>query len=599
MPPLPSAPLPSAPLPSAPLPVPPRGLPRLPDRSGPRRPIVSLETLALLASVYFAFVSNRLFWSTALADRDWSLAVTWTFAAALLVALVCLHLALLALVLNRWTARLVLGALAVATAVATFYMQTYGVYLDPGMARNAMHSEVKKAGDLIGPALLAHLAVQAGPALLLLGWIRIRRRPLRIAALRRFATLAVSLGLLTGALVFGYQDLSDLFRNHKEARYLITPANYLYSVSRALLADRKAAAAPRLAVGADARLAPAWAERQRPVLFVIVVGETARAASWGLNGYDRDTTPMLGRIGRAGPDDLINFSRVTSCGTDTETSVPCLFSAIGRRRYDEARIRGSESLLHVLARAGFRVTWRDNQTGCKGACTGLPFEQVDVGRTDCEPGRCFDERLLEGLDRIVDASPAQAPPGQVVVLHQLGNHGPAYFNRYPDAFRTFTPTCDTAELRRCPVEAIRNSYDNALRYTDHFLAQTIAYLKSRESTHDTAMIYLSDHGESLGENGLFLHGIPYAIAPSVQTRVPMLIWTSARFRAAYGVDAGCLRAKSDRPLSHDHLFHTVLGLLDVDTGVREPSLDLSDDCRIHPDSMKFRQAVGYRPTVSR
>ena len=578
-----------------------RRLPRLP------RPVLSTETLALLASLYFAFVSNQLFWGAALADRDWAMPATWTYAGSLLVALVCLHIALLTLVLNRWTARLLLAALVIATAIATYYMQSFGTYLDPGMIRNALHSEVKEAGDLVGPALLSHLALQAGPALLLLGWIRIRRTPLRIATLRRVATMAASLGLLTGAVLFSYQDLSGLFRNQKEVRYLIAPANYLYSTARAMQSERRTGTVALAPVGVDARLAPAWSQRQKPVLFVIVVGETARAANWGLNGYARDTTPQLARLRADEPDNLVNFSDVSSCGTDTETSVPCLFSAVGRRDYDERRIRGSESLLHVLARAGFRVHWRDNQTGCKGVCAGLPFEQVDVGQADCEPGKCLDQKLLDGLDVIVDASmaqagmlpvahgaaplPAQSPalstglataqsPGEVIVMHQLGNHGPAYFNRYPDSVKAFTPTCDTAELRRCEVDAIRNSYDNALRYTDHFLAQAIAYLKTREATHDTALIYLSDHGESLGENGLFLHGIPYAIAPSVQTKVPMLMWTSPGFRRSFDLQAACLRAKSDQPLSHDYLFHTVLGLLQVETSAHAPDYDLAQSCRI-------------------
>ena len=240
----------------------------------------------------------------------------------------------------------------------------------------------------------------------------------------------------------------------------------------------------------------------------MVVGETVRAANWGLDGYARQTTPQLKQLG------VINFSDVASCGTDTETSVPCMFSAIGRRDYDEDRIRRSESLLHVLRRAGFDVIWRDNNTGCKGVCAGFREDRVDrLPAADlCEEGVCFDEALLKGIDSLLKDRSGNL----FIVLHQVGNHGPAYFNRYPSAFRRFTPTCDTSELRACTREEIVNTYDNAILYTDHFLARAVDFLASKEAEYTTAMLYVSDHGESLGEAGLYLHGIPYAIAPTVQ-----------------------------------------------------------------------------------
>lgn len=536
-----------------------------------RPPTLSSESLALLASLYFAAVSSRLLWAVAMQGREAAGLASWRFGLLLLVVLVCLHLCLLCLVLTRRTAHAVLTLLFIATALATHFMQAYGVYLTPGMLRNVVHSEMKEAADLLGPQLAGHLLIEGIAPALLLWIVPIRRFPFRVATARRIGTLALSLCLLLLALVLGYQDFATLFRNHKEARYLITPANYLYSLPRALATDATAAPRSPLEVGVDARLGPHWAERNRSVLLVIVVGETARSANWGLNGYARQTTPELSRL------DVINFPDVTSCGSDTETSVPCMFSAIGRRRYDESRIRNSQSLLHVLDRAGFSVLWRDNQTGCKGVCAGLAFEQVDSLHPDnCKPGNCHDEVLLEGLDSFVQRT---AGP-KVVVLHQLGNHGPAYHHRYPANFRRFTPTCDTGEIRKCSIEEIVNSYDNALLYTDHFLSQAIAFLREQEGSHDTALLYVSDHGESLGENGLFLHGIPYAIAPDVQTRVPMVLWLSQGMRRAFRLENGCIRGRSGMKLSHDQLFHTVLGLLEVETRVYERELDLTDGCHV-------------------
>jgi len=378
-----------------------------------------------------------------------------------------------------------------------------------------------------------------------------------------------------------FQPFSSLMRNNKEIRYLITPANYLWSLGAVISQDLKGAAKPRQPLGLDAAPGPQMAARSKPLVLVLVVGETARAANWGLNGYARQTTPELARL--AGLPELISLPPVEACGTNTETSLPCMFAPVGRRDYDESRIRGSESLLHLLARAGVQVNWRDNQSGCKGVCEGLPTEQVSEANAPglCEGGRCLDEGLIADLDARLAAT-AAGKASHLWVMHQLGNHGPSYFRRYPEAFERFKPACKKDDLRLCSREEIVNAYDNALLYTDHLLARLIATLKARAEQVDTALIYVSDHGESLGENGLFLHGIPYAIAPKQQTQVPMLMWSSAGFGAAAGIDWACLRERAGRaepPSRHDHLFHTVLGLLDVRSAVHAPDWDLTQSCK--------------------
>ncbi len=161
----------------------------------------------------------------------------------------------------------------------------------------------------------------------------------------------------------------------------------------------------------------------------------------------------------------------------------------------------------------------------------------------------------------------------------LGNHGPSYFRRYPPAFARFQPACESDDLRRCSPEQIVNAYDNAILYTDHVLASLVAKLQAASATVDTALLYVSDHGESLGEKGLFLHGMPWAVAPQEQTRGPMLMWMSEAWGRDTGLDIGCLRRRATAPAAHDHVFHTVLGLLDVGIEVYAPAFDLSAGCR--------------------
>jgi lipid A ethanolaminephosphotransferase len=192
----------------------------------------------------------------------------------------------------------------------------------------------------------------------------------------------------------------------------------------------------------------------------------------------------------------------------------------------------------------------------------------------CSTGECFDEVLLVGLDDLL----AQLRTDTLIVLHQRGSHGPAYHRRYPAAFRRFVPTCETNDLRECSREAILNTYDNTILYTDHVLGETIRLLRRHADRLDIALVYVSDHGESLGENSLYLHSLPYWIAPDEQTHIPFLVW----FMDDMALDSACIAGRRDQPFSHDYLFHTILGLMDVETQVYDPALDLLDPCRREP-----------------
>ncbi|MFT4249512.1 MAG: phosphoethanolamine--lipid A transferase [Pseudomonas sp.] len=535
---------------------------RTPDCS--HRPEVTVETLVLGASVFFALACNRMFWHTALATH----AGTAGFALALFCLLVAVHALLLGLLVWRWNAKPLLALLFVTTALATHYMNSYSVYLDADMLRNVLHTDHKESRELLTPALLPPLLYYAALPITLLWRVRLRRRgPGKALGVRLLFLLGVACVGLTGSML-AFHDLSALMRNHREVRYLATPINYLVALRQNLKSDSPIKHQPRLPIEHDAT-ATARMPGSRPRLLLIVLGETARAQDWSMNGYARQTTPELAQTG------VIDFPDMHSCGTSTEVSVPCMFSPFGRHDYDEKKIRAHQSFLHVLEHAGIATLWRDNQSGCKGVCDGLQIQQVDNAKVPglCKDGRCMDEILLDDL-----AAQVRARPGdRVVVLHQLGSHGPAYFQRYPAQFHRFAPTCDTAELGNCSREQIVNTYDNTILYTDHFLDRTIGTLRALPD-YDTAMIYLSDHGESLGEKGLYLHGVPYAIAPAEQTHVPMVMWFSPEFAQDRGLDLQCLRRRATQRADQDNLFPSVLGLMQVKTSVYDRSRDLFAAC---------------------
>jgi len=539
---------------------------------------VTVEQVLVVASVFFVLAANRPFFAAALHGHEPSAPGTWGFVVAVAVLLASAHFLMMALVSNRWTLKPVLTVLIVATALVTYYMARFSVYFDATMMRNVLRTDFGEARELLSPALLPHLLLYAALPLFLLWRVRLVNRPPLRALLVRLAAMGLAVATGVVALLTAFQPFVSLMRNNHEVRYLITPGSVVWSLGAVLAKDTRQGAKSLQPIGLDAKRGPTWALRSKPMLVVLVVGETVRAANWGLNGYARQTTPELAAL------PVINFSDVDSCGTNTEVSLPCMFAPVGRRAYDEGRIRGHEGLLHVLARAGVAVHWRDNQSGCKGVCDGLPNDTVLALNPPglCSDGRCLDEGLLFGLDQRLE----QAKGTQLLVFHQLGNHGPSYFRRYPEAFARFKPACENDDLQHCTREEIVNAYDNAVLYTDHVLAQLITQLNARADRVDSAVIYVSDHGESLGENRLFLHGIPYAIAPDVQTKVPMVMWATRGFAQAAGVDLDCLRERSRASVSHDHLFHSLLGLLDVRTALYQPRWDVSAACR--------GEAVGQR-----
>jgi len=283
---------------------------------------------------------------------------------------------------------------------------------------------------------------------------------------------------------------------------------------------------------------------------------------------------------------VLSFHDVRSCGTDTRDSVPCMFSSLAKTAF-EKRSAEQENLLDVLQAAGLAVLWIDNQAGCKEVCGRVPHASTlelpaAAANGLCSDGECFDDALLVDLDaRIARLALERRRRGIVLVMHQMGSHGPAYFKRSPPSRKRFMPECTNAALGSCDHAQLVNAYDNTIATTDHFLAATIAWLKTKDG-YAPGLLYMSDHGESLGELGIYLHGLPYSIAPETQKRVPFVAWLGPALTERRGIDTACLRRHLDDKLSHDNLYHTAVGVLDVTTPTYLPALDAFAPCRAIP-----------------
>jgi lipid A ethanolaminephosphotransferase len=475
---------------------------------------IRTETLALLASVFFTVACNGAFLAALMSHRPlpffeqvWLVTVT----AILITGFQWL---LLLLIINRWTAKPMLILLAFVTAPAVYYMTTYGIYIDRSMVQNVLETDWREATELFDWHLGLYFVIYGVIPAFLVWKVKIRRGTLLEAAKARTVGIVAAVALVGLGLWPAMDSLIPMMREHREARYLVTPSNVVVSTLRQGMGNQNTDEnRPKTKVATDA-VRVVHTTHQKPKAFVLVIGETVRARNWGLNGYERQTTPELANLS------VVNFKDVASCGTDTATSLPCMLSMYGIRQYDEKKIRDSESILHVLNRVGVEVNWRDNQSGCKGTCSGLPFTDLSTTKDPeiCPGPRCYDAVLLKDLKREIDTAKGDV----LIVLHMLGTHGPAYYQRYPESFRKFTPTCDTTDLSRCQYQSLVNTYDNGVLYTDFVLSKVVSELKGIVS-HETGMLYVSDHGESLGEGNLYLHGLPYALAPKEQTRVPLVM----------------------------------------------------------------------------
>ncbi|MFM8609758.1 MAG: phosphoethanolamine transferase [Burkholderiaceae bacterium] len=464
--------------------------------------------------------------------------------------------------------------LLMAAAFGAHFMLAYGIVIDGSMLTNVLQTDAREAGDLLNLRLLATVLVLG----VLPAWwvwrVPLHRQPVRRHLLHHSLLLVGSVLVLLAFVAASFPTLAPLMRNHKEVRYLVNPLNSLYAMGQAVAGERAQRVSPLQPLAEDARQGDRFATH-KPPLILFVLGETARSDHFSLNGYARDTNPRLGAM-----TDIVSWRQVMSCGTSTAASLPCMFSHLGREAFVDSKDR-FENLLDVLQRAGLAVLWVDNQSGCKGVCDRVPtVPAAEVARAaGCSGDDCMDEAMLRVLDERIAALDAQrVTRGVVVVLHQMGSHGPAYSKRSAPARKAFVPECTTTHLQNCRSEELINAYDNSLRETDHFLAEAIGWLRTRERSHSTAMLYVSDHGESLGENNTYLHGLPYAIAPKVQKHVPMVAWLSPAMQAAARLPMDCLQRDRDRPLSHDHLFHSVLGLADVRTQAYRPALDFWASC---------------------
>ena len=519
----------------------------------------SSQQLVLVTAIFIVGTGNLAFFGNvmdAFADQP----SVWLHLVSLGALQVALFVALVSLFAVGRATRPVLVTLLLLGSAMAYFMDTYNVIIDSDMIGNALATDAAESGDLLTPQLVIYVMLLGVLPSVLVATVPMTRQPFARAVRRRVIWIGSALLAAAAIVLLSSSFYASFIREHKPLRYYTNPMGPIYGALRFATKHSSSAPATLEPVGTDASIASSDIDRE---LVIMVVGETARADHFSLNGYSRQTNPRLAR------EAVTSFTRMSSCGTSTAVSVPCMFAVYDRGSFDQDKANATENVLDVLARAGVNVLWRDNSTGSKGVANRVDLENFHTPEhnTECD-GECRDTGMLVGLQDYID----QHPEGDIlIVLHQMGSHGPAYFKRYPESFRRFTPTCDSSQLDSCNVESIRNTYDNTILYTDHFLAETIGLLRANDDHFETAMFYVSDHGESLGEGGLYLHGLPYFMAPEEQTHVASVMWFGRNYTDVASNDINAVR---QYPLSHDHVFHTLLGFFEVTSATYNPDRDI-------------------------
>ncbi len=527
--------------------------------------------LACGISLLWALLYNARFWQQAIAAMWHPGARASAFVVSMLVLVVCLQAILMLLMPTRALMRAAASVLFIVAAASSYFSDTYGAIVNQDMMRNVLQTDPAEIAGLLSLDLLARLLLLGAVPALLVWRVRLPEHRWIDQFQRRVVFIVAALGACAAGLFAFSADYAVFFREHKPVRFTLSPVAAISSTAGLLIGNAHGRDRGRPLQDLAGTVQRIATPHSKPRVLFLVIGETARAENFQLGGYGRATNPRLMAI-----DDLVYFKQTLSCGTSTAISVPCLFSSFARADFDVDQAPHYTNLLDTLAKAGLDVEWRDNNAGCKGVCARVAYTDYS-DRPDaelCPHSYCYDGIMLADLAQRLRTLHQDT----VIVFHQIGSHGPAYFERYPPQFETFQPACRSNQLQRCTSEEIRNAYDNTIVYTDYVLSRQIDLLRTATDHVEGMLLYVSDHGESLGEQGIYLHGMPYAFAPRSQKEVPMLLWTPAADIRTAAQRTDCLHSRAGETLSHDNVYHTVLGLMQVRDRRYDPALDLLSLC---------------------
>ena len=531
---------------------------------------ITQQKLILFSSAFLVVFYNFTFFKNVINTYGFE-EMNILYISSMAILLFSLFAFLFSIFSSKYTTKGILILIFIVSSFTAYFMDTYHVVIDDEMIRNTLQTNLSESSDLFSLKLVFYVLFLGLIPSFLVFKSKIEYMGIKKELISKLKTLFLSVVLIS-IVVFSFSKFyTSFFREHKPLRYSVNPVYWIYSIGK--YTSKTANSGPIIVKKIENDAKVVEGDKDKKELIIMVVGETARADRFSLNGYEKETNPLLKK------EEVINFSNMSACGTSTAVSVPCMFSMYDKDSYDYKKGVSTQNVVDVLKNTkDVSVLWRDNNSSSKGVATRVDFEDYKTPKTNtiCDNGECRDVGMIVGLEDYITKNKGK---DILIILHQMGNHGPAYYKRYPKEFEKFTPVCKTNQLEQCTKEEVSNAYDNAILYTDYFLAELIKFLKPYSKTHETAMLYMSDHGESLGEGGLYLHGMPYFMAPEEQTKVASLIWLGeGDMRDDYDLEK--LKNIKSNKFSQDNLFHTLLGLFEVETEVYKKDMDILYDSKI-------------------
>jgi len=528
---------------------------------------ISANTLIILLSCYFIAVFNQPFLSLAFSKLLALKEHSNTFMLTVPFLLMSILLIIFSLFSIKYLLKPALIILTLLSSLVFYATYTYGIVFDYSMMINIVETDNAEAFMYLNSeAVLFFLFSGILPAFLI-SITKVTYQPFGKELLQRIKLIGGAILLFLTIAYFFYSNYAAFGRNNHELKKYIVPIQYIDSGYK-VIRDKFFTAPVQFKV-IDSKPVLKNTDTDKKKVIVLVIGETARAMNFSYNGYQRKTNIYTPKY------QPIYFKNMTSCGTATSTSLPCLFSSLKRKNFDKKVADNQQNLLDIAKLATIDVLWIDNQSGCKGVCKRVDTIKIPTQKENplCDGDYCFDEALFAPLNKKLTQLNATTT---LIVLHTIGSHGPTYYRRYPHDFTKFSPDCQRSDIQNCSAEQLINTYDNTIAYTDWILSKIINQLQQLPQNINGTMLYVSDHGESLGESGAYLHGFPYAFAPKEQIEIPMLFWQTTQNNR---IDNTCLTdIANNETLSHDNIFSSLLSLLQIQSSAYQATDDIFKTC---------------------
>jgi lipid A ethanolaminephosphotransferase len=438
--------------------------------------------------------------------------------------------------ISRYLGKFLTIVFFLASTVAVYFVNTYSVIIDDTMVGNVINTNVEESSSFFSFKLVLYVLFLGVLPSVVIFKAKIGKTPIR----KSLITLGLTLLFIVSMIFANASNWLWIDKHAKQLGGLAMPWSYTVNLSRYYIKQHRKNKKAILLPNANI-------VNQDKSVVVLVIGESARQQNFSLYGYERNTNPLLSKT-----ENLHHF-KAQSCATYTMAGLKCILEHANTNDLYEI-------LPNYLFRNDVDVVWRTTNWG-EPPIHIEDYERKEDLKKDCLGGGCdYDEVLLAGLKERISASKKNKV---LIILHTSTSHGPSYSKKYPPQFEVFKPVCNSVELSKCSQQELINAYDNTIVYTDYILHQVIEDLKGLKD-YKSAMFFVSDHGESLGEKNLYMHGIPMSIAPKEQYEIPFIVWFSDGDKAL----------KSNSSLTQNHVFHSVLNFLDIQSPIYNEQMNI-------------------------